>query len=47
MMLRFGLGPEERGLVRVEDSPMWRFPPDYVERLSAAVAAKGTQTASP
>ena len=26
MMLRFGLGPEARGLVRSADSAMWRFP---------------------
>jgi esterase/lipase superfamily enzyme len=37
MMLRFGLGPETRGLVRSTDSAMWRFPSDYIERLSAAV----------
>ena len=38
MMLRYGLGPEERGLVRSGDSVMWQFPTDYIERLSAAVA---------
>jgi esterase/lipase superfamily enzyme len=37
MTLRFGLGPETRGLTRAGGSPMWRFPPDYVERLAAAV----------
>jgi esterase/lipase superfamily enzyme len=46
MMLRFNLGPESRGLVRSEDSAMWRFPPDYIERLSAAVAAAGSDTAA-
>jgi esterase/lipase superfamily enzyme len=39
MMLRFGLGPDARGLVRSADSSMWQFPADYLERLSAAVAA--------
>ncbi|MEJ2604769.1 MAG: hypothetical protein P8172_16060, partial [Gammaproteobacteria bacterium] len=33
MTLRYGLAPGERGLVRREDSPIWRFPPDYLSRL--------------
>ena len=37
MLLRFGFGPRDRGLVRSEDSPSWRFPSDYIERLSEAV----------
>jgi esterase/lipase superfamily enzyme len=37
MTLRFGLRPAERGLVLDESSLVWRFPADYVERLSAAV----------
>ena len=36
MTLATDLGPEERGLVR-EDSPIWIFPPDYLERLRAAL----------
>jgi esterase/lipase superfamily enzyme len=47
MMLRFGLGPEARGLVRSADSAMWRFPPDYIERLSAAVAATAAGRPAP
>ncbi len=33
MTLMYNLGPGERGLTRDPDSPVWRFPPDYVERL--------------
>jgi esterase/lipase superfamily enzyme len=47
IMLRFGLGPEARGLVRSADSAMWRFPPDYIERLSAAVAATAADRPPP
>ena len=36
-MLRFGLEPAQRGLVRAEDLSTWRFPPDYPERLSDAL----------
>jgi esterase/lipase superfamily enzyme len=32
-----GLSPGERGLVREGDSPIWEFPPDYVEKLRKAV----------
>jgi hypothetical protein len=45
MMLRFGLAPEVRGLVRSDDSVMWQFPSDYIERLATAVAA--TETRNP
>jgi esterase/lipase superfamily enzyme len=38
--LRYGLSPEERGLVRKEGGVGWEFPPDYIERLRAAVAAR-------
>jgi esterase/lipase superfamily enzyme len=38
MMLRFGLGPEARGLVRSDNPVMWRFPDDYIERLSISVS---------
>ena len=37
MTLLYGLSPEERGLVREKDSPIWGFPPDYVERLRASL----------
>lgn len=39
MTLRYGLGPADRGLVPVGDGlPVWRFPPDYTERFSAALS---------
>lgn len=38
--LRYGLSPEERGLVRGPGGIGWEFPPDYIERLRAAVAAR-------
>jgi esterase/lipase superfamily enzyme len=47
MLLRFGFGPEVRGLVRSEDSAMWRFPADYLGRLSAAVATARARTPGP
>ncbi len=31
--LRYHLSPKERGFVRSEDWPIWRFPEDYVSRL--------------
>lgn len=33
MTLMFGRGPADRGLVREGESPVWRFPPDYLDRL--------------
>ncbi len=33
MTLMYNLGPGDRGLVRDADRPIWRFPPDYVQRL--------------
>lgn len=44
MMLRFDLGPEARGLVRSDDAVMWRFPEDYIERLSRAVSMERAQS---
>lgn len=35
IQLRYGRGPERRGLTRGADDMVWRFPPDYVERLRA------------
>jgi esterase/lipase superfamily enzyme len=35
--LRYELAPGERGLTRSDESPIWRFPPDYLEKLEAAV----------
>jgi hypothetical protein len=37
MTLLYGLGPQERGLERIEEKPIWSFPPDYVERLIQAI----------
>ena len=33
--LMYDLRPEERGLVPAEGSPVWTFPPDYIDRLKA------------
>ena len=38
MTLMYSLSPEERGLVRYEDFPVWDFPEDYVPRLRSALA---------
>jgi esterase/lipase superfamily enzyme len=37
MILGHHLTPDERGLVREESSAIWRFPPDYIARLRAAL----------
>ena len=33
MTLYYGLAPEERGLVKHNDRPLYDFPPDYITRL--------------
>ena len=38
LTLYLGLPPAERGLARMGDLPIWRFPDDYPARLKAAVA---------
>jgi len=38
MTLMYSLSPEQRGLVRYEDFPVWDFPEDYVTRLRASLA---------
>jgi esterase/lipase superfamily enzyme len=38
--LLYDLSPAERGLRRSGDSPVWRFPVDYVERLHAGILAQ-------
>jgi esterase/lipase superfamily enzyme len=43
--LRYGLTPEQRGLVRKADGVAWEFPPDYIDRLRAAVAGRQAATA--
>jgi esterase/lipase superfamily enzyme len=37
MTLRYGLVPEDRGLVLTEGLPVWTFPLDYIDRLRAAI----------
>lgn len=37
MTLMHDLRPNERGLVRSEDLPIWTFPPDYIQRLRSAL----------
>jgi esterase/lipase superfamily enzyme len=37
MTLMYGLGPRKRGLERTEESPIWSFPPDYIDRLIQAI----------
>jgi esterase/lipase superfamily enzyme len=39
--LLLDLSPGERGLVRAPGTPIWAFPPDYVERLRAGIEAAG------
>ena len=39
MTLYYGLAPEQRGLVRQEDFPVYTFPPDYISRLWDAIEA--------
>lgn len=43
MTLMYGLQPNERGLIRGEDSPIWTFPPDYIERLRTAIATNNPE----
>lgn len=38
MTLMYSLSPEQRGLVKYEDFPVWDFPEDYVARLRSAIA---------
>jgi esterase/lipase superfamily enzyme len=37
MTLMHDLRPNERGLIQSEDIPIWTFPPDYIQRLRAAL----------
>lgn len=37
MALRFRLKPEDRGLYREQDSAIWQFPADYIDRLKASL----------
>jgi esterase/lipase superfamily enzyme len=47
LSLSTDLDPAERGLVRDDDSPIWRFPSDYVERLRSRLATSGAPTPPP
>ena len=47
MTLRYGLGPEDRGLTRNEGSPIWRFPDDYLARFDAALEKANPALKSP
>jgi esterase/lipase superfamily enzyme len=44
MTLMYGLLPRERGLENTEASPIWHFPPDYMDRLRRAVMKMGHVT---
>lgn len=45
--LAYGLSPSQRGLVRDQDSPIWRFPSDYLVRLRSAVLKANPALAKP
>ena len=38
MTLMYDLPPAERGLVRNEETSIWSFPPDYIQRLRTSLA---------
>lgn len=44
MTLMYGLSPRERGLENTEASPIWHFPPDYMDRLRQAIIQMGPVT---
>ena len=46
MTLMFDLTPEQRGLVRNDEAPTWRFPSDYVERLRQALGSADPELAA-
>lgn len=37
LTLRYGLTPQERGLVLDPSSPIWTFPDDYLDRAAVAL----------
>jgi len=37
MTLMYDLRPGERGLIQPEETAIWTFPPDYIERLRSAL----------
>jgi len=38
MTLLYDLAPDDRGLIKAPDNPVWTFPQDYIERLRASLA---------
>jgi len=46
MTLRYGLAPAERGLEQRGESPVWRFPDDYLSRFERALARASATRAS-
>ncbi|HHQ13998.1 MAG TPA: alpha/beta hydrolase [Chromatiales bacterium] len=46
MTLRYGLSPQQRGLTLEQDLPVWNFPPDYLQRLRAALDRLGISSTS-
>jgi hypothetical protein len=45
--LLHGLPPAEWGLVQDAAQPVWRFPPDYIERLRAGVLRAAERSQAP
>lgn len=43
MTLLYGLAPGDRGLVRQNGTPLWTFPPDYIQRLRDALGEVNPQ----
>ena len=43
MKLAYDLTPEERGLVLKTNMPVWEFPPDYMQKLWAALADRNPE----
>ncbi len=39
MTLFYGIGPDQRGLVKQDDMPVYTFPPDYIARLWSSLEA--------
>lgn len=45
MTLRYGLTPQQRGLIEQEDLPVYTFPTDYISRLWSAIEGADPQFA--
>jgi len=45
--LYFGFSPEQRGLVKDPDMPVWHFPDDYLDRLQSLMVANHPQSKQP